>query len=146
MSTIAYALRAEHTGTVEVDGETVPAFGGGLLNIDDTRDLNVAEALEAGDGIIVVDDSDTLAIARLDAYPPLKRVDAAEHVLTVDQYADANRAALDTELKRRGIGGLSATNDAKVSALHADDARQAAGEPVPDPYTVEALTAATPEA
>lgn len=159
MSTIAYALRADFAGTVErvlstdaagepVDVETVPRFLGGIVSIDDARDLDVAAALEEGNGRIVVDDSDLMAINVLDAYPALKRVGAEDDDrLTVDRYADANVRELDRELRLRGITGLDTAKPAKVAALHADDARQAAGIPVPDTYTVEALAdTATQEA
>ena len=142
MSTVAYELRAEYAGDVELDGETVPRYLGGVVSIDDTREVNVREELDAGNGRIVVADNDVPALNALDNYPPLKRVSAeGSERLTVDQYADANVPALDAELKLRGITGLNATKADKVAALHIDDARLEAGIPQPDDYSVAALVA-----
>lgn len=154
MSTVAYALRAEYLGDVErvlsfdaagqpAETETVPLFLGGVVSLDDDRDLNVAEELERGNGRIVLADSDLVGIAALDNYLPLKRVGSDDDAeLSSDRYGDAGVPELDAELKRRGITGLNATKARKVAALHSDDARVAAGIPVPSVYTVEALTAA----
>lgn len=67
MSRIAYALRADHEDT----------FGGGVLAVGD-ESLDVAAALKAGNGLIRVEETDTLTQAVLDGYPPLERVDASK--------------------------------------------------------------------
>ncbi len=71
-STIAYGLRAAHLS----DG--AEPFLGALIRIGESRDLNVAEALEQGDGRIVVAAEDYVAVNALDAFTALKRLPAED--------------------------------------------------------------------
>jgi hypothetical protein len=64
MSNIAYAPAAGYT-----------AESCGVISLGDSS-LDVRAALEQGDGVIVVPETDTATIARLDDYPALKRVSA----------------------------------------------------------------------
>lgn len=145
MGKVAYTLREEFAGTVEqhvepddprVTGDTpddgdglkvieVPLYSGGLINIgpdDETGDLNVAEALEEGDGIIVVDDVDPRAIAALDEYPPLKRVPVPAGRQADRGWADHKDDDLKAELERRGVTAAGAGRKAdRVAALEALD-------------------------
>jgi hypothetical protein len=67
MSSIAYALRAEHHDT----------YLGGVLAVGDDS-LDIRQALQDGNGVIVVPDTDTIRVTVLDAYPPLQRVDVPQ--------------------------------------------------------------------
>jgi len=96
-STIAYALRADH----EADGPE--PFGGGLISLGAARDLNIAEALDAGKGRIVVASTDHVAALALDAYTPLKRVPAGNAALTVTRWEAATATDMQAELKLRDL-------------------------------------------
>lgn len=74
----AFALRAEYEGTVTQDGVEVPAFTGGVLAIPDGRSYNVREALDEGNGTIVVGDDDHILAGVLSEYPALKSVAVPE--------------------------------------------------------------------
>lgn len=75
----AFALRAEYDGTVtHEDGTTVPVYTGGVLAIPDGRSYDVREALDQGNGTIVVPDDDHLLSLVLSEYPALKSVPAPE--------------------------------------------------------------------
>lgn len=161
--TVAYALREEYAGTVtqvleaDADGNPtktvdVPAFGGGLIALGDDDELDLAEALEAGGGTITVDASaKPLAVTILDELPVLKRVRAPIDADVKVGYRDRTAKANRDEASNRGIAGAArASAEDLVAALEADDARAAAGEDPPIPYSVEGLTVrdenATPEA
>ena len=73
MSKIAFALREDHSGTVEQDGETVPLFQGSVVARPDGTSYDIGAALTEGDGTIVTDDTDAALVALLDASPALKR-------------------------------------------------------------------------
>ena len=106
MAPIAYALRADHQGTVIIDGAEVPRFTGGLLKIDDARELDVRAELDAGNGTIIVAEHDALLLNRLDAYDALKRVSAGDaDAVTAGtrRYEDLTVDALREEAKRRGL-------------------------------------------
>jgi hypothetical protein len=68
----AYELAADYAGTVEQNGEQVPKFQPGHLAIGDSF-IDLAEALAAGDGIVVASTRDQALLDLLEAYPPLKR-------------------------------------------------------------------------
>jgi hypothetical protein len=68
VSEVAYELRAQYEGN----------YAGGVLFVDDRREINVFEALKEGQGQIVVGDQDHVMLAVLDEYPPLKRVRVKE--------------------------------------------------------------------
>jgi len=70
----AFGLRAEYEGTVDQDGEQVPAFTGGVLAIPDGRSYNVREELDKSGGTIVVPDDDHILATVLEQYPALKSV------------------------------------------------------------------------
>lgn len=130
MSTVSYALRAEYAGDVEQptsDGgtQTVPAYGGGLIRLDDARDLNLAEALESGGGIITVDETDYSALNALDARPELKRARGeqaapADTTPNVGAYDGLNVPELRRELELRGLN-TSGRKDELVARLAAHD-------------------------
>lgn len=150
--TVAYALREEFAGTVtqvleaDADGNPtktvdVPAFGGGLIALGDDDELDLAEALEAGGGIITVDASaKPLAVTILDELPALKRVTTPVGGDPVVGYRDRTVKANRDEASNRGIAGASrASAEDLVAALEADDRRAAAGEDLPTDYSVTAL-------
>lgn len=129
MSKVAYELREDHAGTVtqNIDGQDVevPRFLGGLITVAPGGELNVADALEEGNGVIVVDDRDAGHIAALDAYPALKRTKApagAEAITGTSSGYDAkSRDDLRDEAKRRGLPA-SGTKGELVEALEQHDA------------------------
>jgi hypothetical protein len=125
MGKIGYALREEFRGTVvqRVDeddpGNEVNLFQGGVLNIGD-KDLNVAEALEEGDGVIVVEDLDPRVSTALDGYPALERVPVDGRQAIAGGYADRSATDLRAELGERGIVGAGSLSKADaVAALEA---------------------------
>ena len=120
-STLAYGLRAEHAP----DG-TEP-FVGALIRVGVDRDLNVAEALEAGDGRIVIAIDDHSAAIALDAFTPLKRVASSDDdELTITRWDGVSYADLQAEARRRELplGGKGAE---LVARLVANDAELATG-------------------
>lgn len=134
---VAFGLREEYAGTVtqfETEeakeagkGTEVDLFTGGLLHVGtDGEELDVKAALEAGDGVIVVDPATSpILLTRLDEYPALKRVPVpAGAAPLTGGYADRTAAELRDELKRRGITGAGSTAKPElVTALeHIDTA------------------------
>jgi hypothetical protein len=156
--TVAYALREEYTGTVtqvleaDADGKPTktleaPKFSGGVIAAGD-EDLNLAELLEEGNGVIVVDPTaNPLAVVVLDEIGVLKRVPPPADAAAAVGYRDRTATALRERAGARGIAGTGNARHADlVAALEADDARVAAGQPVPPDYSVTALVAAGPDA
>lgn len=84
MSSIAYALRAEHHDT----------YLGGVVAIGDGS-LDIRQELENGNGFIVVPETDITAVMVLDLYPPLERVPApdADHPGLPVGYVEPDAAA-----------------------------------------------------
>lgn len=140
MGAVAYTLRDEFAGEHEVEGETVPVYSGGLIRLDADRELNVAEALDEHDGVIVVDDADQSALVALDGYLPLKRAavpEGAEPV--VGDYDSRTNAVLRDELERRGVQGVGNKNhDELVAALEGYDALNEA-DALPAELTVKSI-------
>jgi hypothetical protein len=144
MGKVAYALREELAGTVtqvEVDPDSgdeleveVPAYTGGLINIgpdDESGDLDVRQALDEGDGIIVVDDVDPRVTNALDEYPPLKRVPVPAGREADVGWEDRKVPDLKAELERRGVTNVG--NGAKAELVLALDSLDAHPlEPNPD--------------
>lgn len=132
---VAYALRAEYA----------EGFLGGRLRIDEARpDYDVLAELDAGNGAIVVADSDAPLIAVLDAYDPLKRVAAGDRAPTGDTgYGAQPASTLRAELKRRDLpaGG---TKPELVTRLTDHDAARAVGEDAVQAFRAT-LTNPTPE-
>lgn len=129
MDLIAYALREEYAGTVEQETDegivTVPVYTGGVIVVGD-RDLNVREALDEGDGTILIEERNAAAAAALDGYLPLKRVKApadAEPTLTLgDSYEDVTVAELRADASSRGLlNAGQARKDELVDALTEHD-------------------------
>lgn len=121
MSTIAFALRADFADD----------FDGGSVNVSpDGHALNVAEALAAGNGSIVTDESDSLIVAQLDTYPALKRVPADGATATVRRYDFMDAEAIHHEASRRSILGPigSASAEKLRTALIQQDALIADGD------------------
>lgn len=63
MPSIDYELRPAYAAT----------FNGGLIQVDDQRDIDVAAALITGAGTITIDATDHALVEALDSYPPLYR-------------------------------------------------------------------------
>lgn len=138
---IAYELREAYTGTVEqvltvddkgdpVDTQTVPVFSGGVIALAET-DLDLAEALEAGGGRIVVDEN-TLegqqAVNVLDYVPVLKRVGVDQADKPVNPLERMNAGQLRAEAARRGVKiEAGANRDAVLKGL-TEQAERAAGD------------------
>jgi hypothetical protein len=103
--TVAYALREEFTGTVtqvleaDADGKPTktleaPKFSGGVIAAGD-EDLNLAELLEEGNGVIVVDPTaNPLAVVVLDELGVLKRVPPPADAAAAVGYRDRTATAL----------------------------------------------------
>lgn len=115
MNRIGFALRDEYA-----DG-----YLGGVIAAGDT-DLDVAAALDAGKGTIIVDvNDDPRLITALDERPELERVtvkdDAAATVsLNAVPLEERTVPELRDEAKARGIEGLaSATKPELLAALEA---------------------------
>jgi hypothetical protein len=151
MGVIAYGLRDEFGGEVEqvietdaagkpTKTETVPAFTGGLIRLDAERELNLREALDENDGVIVIDDGDQSAIVSLDGVEALKRVavpDGAEPV--AGDYDSRTNDVLRAELNRGGVhGGGNKSHDELVAALGNYDELNEAGK-LPADLTVKSL-------
>lgn len=151
MGSVAYALRDEHEGTVdlEVDGEaqTVPKFGGGLIRTGADSEIELREALDEGDGVIVVDDTDNAAIVALDGIVALKRVAVPEGAETIaGGYEDRDNSALRAELNRRGVQGAGNKNhDELVAALVSYDDLVEHDRLPADNLTVKAIADASDE-
>lgn len=139
---LAYGLTAEYDGTVDIqdpEGEegttiAVPKFGGGLLATPN-GDLDVAEALEEGEGVIVLDAAEHTAVAELlEAYPALHRVAVpagAEPIVfegpgANDDYNSRTAKSLKADAASRSIdGAASAKKEDLVVALQEFDLRLA---------------------
>lgn len=132
MDAVAFALRAEYEGHVDVeleDGstETRPKFGGGLLAVGD-GDFNVGETLEEGSGTIVVYAHDSRLIDLLEAYPALKRVAVPAGAEPINPYVRRSRDDLRLQASLRDLEGLgNASHDRLATALLAHDGELAAG-------------------
>lgn len=131
--TIAFALRAEFEGTTPVagdDGATIeiPTYQGGLLAVDNS-DFDVAAALEAGAGAIVVWSDDTQLAGILAAYPPLKEIATPAGATPVSKYERRTLEDLRNIASLRDIDGAgSASKVTLVAALDAFDAAQRGGD------------------
>lgn len=116
--TIAYRLREEYAGTTvqyataedeeHGNGVEVPAFTGGLISVGSTgRELDLRELLdeEPHPGLIVVDATDTPAIAALDGIGVLERATDVD----VDAELDAGptRAELMDQARAAGLSHYS---------------------------------------
>lgn len=145
MGATAFTLREDYAGTVDQAGEQVPAFTGGLISIDEDRDLDLREALDEGNGFIVIDDSDGALELALIEVPVLKRVPVPEGADVRNPWLERNVRALRAEAKRRGIAVEAGVDKPAIAAgLLEHDRRLAAGDdvtPVEDQRTVT-ITAA----
>jgi hypothetical protein len=127
MDLIAYALRSDLEGTVDVelaDGtqETRPKFGGGVLAVGD-GDFHVADTLEAGGGTIVIRAHDQQLADVLDAYPALKRVAAPENpAAIVSPYERRSTDALRHLVSLRDADGEGSSRAALIERLEYQDA------------------------
>lgn len=144
MGAVAYQLRDEYAGDVEVNGETVPRFTGGPVSVDVDREINIGEALGENDGVIVVDDGDHAMTAALDGYPALKRVAVPEGAEPVEgDYDSRTNNQLRAELNRRGVQGAgNKSHDELVAALEGYDTLNEAGT-LPVELTVKTIDEAT---
>lgn len=129
---VAFELRADYQGTTTVEhedgsSEEVPTYGGGLLAVGD-GDFNVGEALEEGDGVIVVYEHDQRLVDLLETYPPLKRTSVPAGVDAINPYARKTVDDLRTTASLRDIEGAGSLSRARLeSVLLAHDAELAAG-------------------
>ena len=89
---IGYGLRAEYAEN----------YLGGVLATSD-GDFNVAEELEAGGGVITVDDGNHELVLVLDEYPALKRVGAPDDADPITRYDRMDRDTLRGELRGRNL-------------------------------------------
>lgn len=132
MDAVAFALRAEYEGTVDVeleDGatETRPKFAGGLLAVGD-GDFNVGEELEAGDGTITVYAHDSRLVDLLEGYPALKRVGVPAGATPLNPYARRTHDDLKLQASLRDLDGLGSASKVRLAEiLLAHDAELAAG-------------------
>lgn len=137
MGSIAYALREEFEGTVEVfdtqedfdagNGREVPKFAGGTFAIGEGETFDVAAELEEGEGVIVVDDRDQVLVMALDEYPALKRVAVPEGREPLREYDGQSVGTLRAECRRRGLA-VGGTKPQLIERLEANDAAVAAGD------------------
>lgn len=89
---IAYALTDEY----------VDSFSGGLLTVGD-GDFDVAEALQAGSGTIVVRDGDAPLVGLLDVYPALQRSTVPASPVIVSPYERRTDATLRHFARLRSV-------------------------------------------
>jgi hypothetical protein len=125
MDHIAFALRAEHEGTVQQGDEQVPKFGGGVLFVGD-GDFHLRDELDAGDSVITVPITDDALISILDALPVFKRVPApANPKKVVSPYDRRSIEALRFDAELRGLRQAGSLSKARlVRALQAHDEAQ----------------------
>lgn len=98
----------------------------GVVAVGDST-LNVHDALEEGDGVIVVPDSDNLTMLVLDEHPQLKRVAIPDHPPAVsDRFGGLSLADIRDEAKQRGLSVIG-KKDELLAAVRLHDA-QAAGD------------------
>lgn len=150
MDAVAFALRAEFEGHVDVeleDGstETRPKYAGGLLAVGD-GDLDVGQALEDGDGTIVLYAHDSRAVDLLEAYPAVKRVAVPAGASPINPYARRTHDDLKLQASLRdleGVGNASKTRLAEVLLAH--DAELAAGVAPGDAAIAAAHSDASPQ-
>jgi hypothetical protein len=136
----AYGLRAEYQPTD--DGE--PRFGGGQLARSDGTTFDLAEALEEGDGTIVVSGADHNLTTLLDSHPALKRIGVPDGASpTTTPYEARNVPTLREDLRTRDLSTQGRREDLIVR-LEADDARIAGRAPAP-PEAVESTPEQVPE-
>jgi hypothetical protein len=97
----------------------------GVLAVGDSS-IDVRAALQEGDGVLVVPDSDTVTQVVLDEYPPLKRVAVPdEPASVVDQFEALPHQALKDEARVRGLK-VSGSSEELRDAIRAHDAGQEA--------------------
>lgn len=128
MDTISFALTADYAGTTEQDGEQVPTFQGGLLGVGD-GDIDLAEALDAGNGYIVVQSNDQALADLLRAVPVLKEVSTPEGATPISPYERQSVEGVRAVAQARGIRGAgSASKEKLLPILAAHDEALAAGD------------------
>lgn len=131
MGAIAFTLREEFAGTVEQDGEQVPAFTGGVIRVDDDRDVSLRDALDEGNGFIVVEEDDAPLVTVLTEAPVLKRVPVPEGADVINPYAGRLVRDLRAEAKLRDLRVEAGVNAAALAnGLLAHDRLLEAGAPV----------------
>lgn len=124
----AFSLTAEYEGTVDSldeDGEpvTVTKFRGATFALTDGTTVNVGEALEAGNGVIVTDDPEW--ITHLETAPYLKHVKAPEQAETIDSLSARRLADLRRLPEARTVDGVDTMSKAHlIAAIEAQRAGQ----------------------
>jgi hypothetical protein len=108
---IAYALRAGDKDT----------FAGAVLCVGPNGEsLDTAAALNDGDGVIVVPDTDTWTITALDEHPQFKRVAVPdEPAAVVDRFEEMPVHALRDEAKRLGVESPGRSRDELLESVRA---------------------------
>lgn len=111
MSSIAFALRAGDEDT----------FAGAVLCVGPNGEaLDTKAALEQGDGVIVVPETDTWTLTALDEHPQFKRVAVPEEpAAVVDRFGDMPAQALRDEAKRLGVEHPGRTRDELLESVRA---------------------------
>lgn len=136
MGHIAYRLRDEYQGEPATDPDTgeetderIAAFEGGVIGVPPRGDrYDVGKALDKGDGLIVVADTETHLVNALDSYDALERTDVPDAAAA--GYAGRTVAQLREEAGDRQIEGVSKhTKDELVAVLERHDELVAAGDP-----------------
>lgn len=145
---VAYELREEYSGTVPVlappaeeggepveTGEQVPVFAGAMIALHDGADFDVGQALDSGDGMIVVDTREHFSgplIEVLDQLPMLKRAPVPDDTLEEESvviYDEMTATTLRGIASDRGIEGVgNASKDKLISLLTVQDDAVASGD------------------
>lgn len=130
MGNIAFELTAEYAGVVNegTDAET-PAYEGGVIGLPPSGEtFDIRQALEEGDGLIVVNpDTNPGLVDALDQQPALKRTAAPDAAPTVG-YEQHTVQRLRQELNDRGVTeGLPRTKADLVLVLQRHDQLADAG-------------------
>lgn len=142
MGNIAYRLRDEHRGVSvpaidpdtgeasETDTVLVGGYEGGTIGVPpDGEPFDVGKALEDGDGLIVIEETQNHLSVALDSYGALERTDAPDEATAVG-YASQKVPDLKADAYRRGLEGISSLNKGElVELLQRHDDLVAAGDP-----------------
>jgi hypothetical protein len=110
-SSIAFALRAGDEDT----------FAGAVLCVGPNGEaLDTKAALDEGDGVIVVPDTDSWTITALDEHPQFKRVAVPEEpAAVVDRFEAMNASALRDEAKRLGVESPGRSREELLESVRA---------------------------
>lgn len=117
-----------HTHTAfALTADAAETFQGGVARLPDGSALDLAEALEEGDGQIVVHSGQTAKIEFLRSVPVLKEIPAPEGIEETIGYADRPYAELKAEAERRRFGKIERRKPDLAARLERHDAAIDAG-------------------